>query len=326
MNTKIKYYTFLILALVLILTSCDNLAKNADNTTSSTIKSGYIDISFVKDIERAQIAVAKNGDLYLTDEYRIYILDSEGNEKKQIVNDKQRHYKILTSYDGGFFASGYGNELEEYNTDNTLIKKHKLVGVQNIEKMLYIDGKLFFKYHIGDNEGDKYLAEYNLVDGKFNKIDIGKIRDVVEYSENMLLVLLDQDCCNGHMLIYNINNGEKSDEIHIEKMPSSFYLHYNSGKDCLYLISQGNIYVASLKEKKIIETYTSSIIPKIYTAFYRNNISYYIDKEQKRIISFNLDDISNSKSITVLCNSFASESYFRSLAYEFGTENNNTVV
>ena len=327
MKTKMKCFTFLILSLMLLLTSCDNRVENVDNTTSSAIESSYIDISFVKDIERAQIAASENGDIYLTDEDRIYIIDSKGNIKKQIENDIKRYYRLLAAYNDGFVAFDYSNELEEYDADGTLIKKHKLViGVQSIEKMLYMDGKLFFKYHIGDNWGDKYLAEYNLVDGKFNKIDLGKIRDVVEYSENMLLVLLNQDCCNGHMLTYNINNGEKSDEIHIEKMPSCFYHYYNNEDDRLYLIYQGNIYVASLKEKKIIETYTSAIIPKSNTAFFKNNISYFIDKEQKRIVSLDLNGLSSSKKITILCHNDAPESYFNSVAYEFGVENNNTVV
>ena len=323
-----KQYTLLMLALLLFLSSCSGSVENVDNTHTSSNESNYIDISFINDIERAQIDVAENGDFYLTDEYRIYILDSEGNEKKQIVNDKQRHYKILTSHDGGFFAYGYGSQLEEYNTDGTLIKKYNLaIGAVSIEKMLYMDEKLYITYYIDENERDKkYLAEYNLKDGNFKKIDVGLVQNFVEYEENKLLIVLKHDCCRGHMLTYNINNGEKSDELHIPELYNSWYYHYNSGKDRLYLIDQGTINVASLKEKKIVETYSSSEIPKSNTAFFKNNMSYYIDKVQKRIVSLDLNGLSRSKSITVLCHNDAPESYFERLAYEFGVENNNTVV
>ena len=327
MKTKMKYFSLFMLALMLLLTSCGGSVENVDNTHSSDNESINIDISFIKDIERAQIAVGENGDIYLTDEYRIYILDSKGHEKKQIINDKQNLYKLLTAYNGGFFVCNYRHELEEYSVDGTLIKKYDLLSAgKSIEKMIYMDGKLFIMYHIGDNENDKYLAEYNLEDGNFKKIDVGLVKNFVEYEENTLLIFLKQDCCSGHMMTYNISNGEKSDELHIPKLSDSRYPHYNSGKDFLYLISQGNIYVTSLKEKKIIETYTSATIPKIYAACYRNNISYYIDREQKRIVSLDLNGLSSSKNITVLCNDFAPEAYFRSVAYEFGAKNNYTVV
>jgi len=327
MKTKLKYFSLFLLALMLLLTSCGGSAGNVDNTHSSANESNYIDISFINDIERAQIAVGENGDIYLTDEIRIYILDSKGNEKKQIESEKRRHYKLLTAHDGGFFAYGYGSQLEEYNTDGTLIKKHNLaVDAQSIEKMLYMGGKLFILHHIGDNKNDKYLAEYNLEDGSFKKIDVGLVKNFVEYEENTLLIFLKQDCCSGHMMTYNISSGEKSDEFHIPNLSDSRYLHYNSGKDCLYLISQGNIYVASLKEKKIIETYTSATIPKSNTVFFKNNISYYIDKDQKRIVSLDLNGLSSSKKLTVLCHDYVPEFYFSSAAYEFGVENSNTVV
>jgi hypothetical protein len=335
MKTKMKCFTLLILALMLLLTSCDNTAENVDNTTSPTIESSYIDISFIKDIGRAQIAVAENGDIYLTDENRIYILDSKGNKKKLIETDKHRPYKLLTVYDGSLFVCNHRNELEEYNVDGAMVKKYDLLPKNHIiEKMLYMDGKLFIMYYIYDYERDKdnnerdkkYLGEYNLEDGNFKKIDIGLVQNFVEYKESTLLIFLKQDCCSGHMLTYNINNGEKSDELHISNLPYSLYPYFSSSKDCLYLISQGNIYVASLKEKKIIETYTSSIIPKIYTAFYRNNISYFIDKEQKRIVSLDLNGLRSLKNFTILCHDYVPEVYFNSVAYEFGVENNNTVV
>lgn len=238
------------LALMLLLTSCDSSVENVDNTYSSVNESINIDASFIKDIERAKIAVGENGDICLTDEYRIYILDKEENEKKQIENEKGCHYKLLTTHDDGFFTYGYGSQLEEYNTDGTLIKKHNLsIGAQSIEKMLYMGGKLFILHHIGDNEKDKYLAEYNLEDEEFKRIDVGLIQNLVEYEESTLLIFLKQDCCSGHMLIYNIYNGKKSDEFQIPNLPDSRYLHYISSKDRLYLISQGTIYVASVEEK-----------------------------------------------------------------------------
>ncbi|NLY18691.1 MAG: hypothetical protein GX045_07020 [Clostridiaceae bacterium] len=70
----------------------------------------------------------------------------------------------MTAYDDGFFAYGYGSQLEEYNTDGTLVKKHNLaISAQNTDKMLYMDGKLYIIYHIDDNErSEKYLGECNL--------------------------------------------------------------------------------------------------------------------------------------------------------------------
>jgi ABC-type glycerol-3-phosphate transport system substrate-binding protein len=310
-----------------LLASCSGSAEIVDNTHSSANESNYIDISFIKDIERAQIAVGENGDIYLTDEIRIYILDSKGNKKKQIESEKGRHYKLLTTHDDGFFAYGHGSQLEEYNTDGALIKKHNLaVDAQSIEKMLYMDGKLFILYHIGDNENDKYLAEYNLEDGNFKKIDVELVKNFVEYKENTLLIFLKQDCCSGHMLTYNIKNGEKSEELHIPEFSGTRYSYYDSSKDRLYLISQGTIYIASVDEKKMIETYTSGILPKSYTACYRNNISYFIDKNQKIIVSLDLNSLNNSKNITILCHDYVPESYFSRVAYEFGVENNNTTV
>ena len=312
------------LTLLLFLTSCDSANENVNNTHSSTNESNYIDISFINDIERVQIAVSENGDIYLTDEYRIHILDNKGNEKKQIINDKQNLYKLLTAYSGGFFAFNYRHELEKYSDDGTLIKKYDLLSAEkNIEKMLYVDGKLFIMYHIGDNENDKYLAECNLEGGEFKKIDVSHVQNFVEYGENTLLVFLKQDCCSGHILTYNIDNGEKSDELHIPNLHFSLYPHYSSSKDRLYLISQGTVYVASIEKKKMIETYTSGKIPKSYTACYRNNMSYYIDKVHKRIISLNLDNVNSSNNITILCNNFAPESYFSSIAYDYGSENND---
>ncbi|MDD4295535.1 MAG: ABC transporter substrate-binding protein [Ruminiclostridium sp.] len=326
MKIRIKYIVLLIFALTLFFTSCSKRSvESIDYNGSSGNKGDYIEASFIKDINRSQIAVGENGDIYLTDEYRIYILDSEGNEKKQIVNDKQRHYKLLAAYDGGFFA--YGSQLEEYNTDGILIKKHNLaIGAPSIEKMLYMDGKLFISYHIGDNEKDKYLAEYNLADEELKEIDIELVRDFVEYKDKILLVFLKQDCCNGHMLTYNIQSGEKSNEIHIPYMPLSLYPYYNTKEDQLYLLSQGTIKIVSLKEKKMVEAYTSSTLPKSYTACYGNNMAYCIDREQKKIVSLNIDDISSSKIITVLCNDFASDSSLSRVAYEFDKENNGTGV
>ena len=327
MKTKLKCFSFFMLALMLLLTSCDGSVENVNNTHTSASESSYIDVSFINDFERAQIAVAENGDFYLTDEYRIYMLDSKGNEKKQIVNDKQRHYKLLTAYDNGFFAYGYGSVLEEYNTDGALVKNHNLaIKAQTIEKMLYMDGKLFIMYRTGDNEKDKYLAEYNLKEEKLEEIDIEHVRDFVEYKGNMLLVFLKQDCCNGHMLTHNIKSGEKSNEIHIPYMPLSLYPYYSTMKDQLYLLSQETIKIVSLEEKKIVETYTSSTLPKNYTACYGHNMAYCIDREQKKIISLSLDDERSAKSITVLCNDFASDSSLSRVAYEFDKENNGTGV
>ena len=82
MKTKLKCFSFFMLALMLLLTSCDGSVENVNNTHTSASESSYIDVSFINDFERAQIAVAENGDFYLTDEYRIYMLDSKGNEKK----------------------------------------------------------------------------------------------------------------------------------------------------------------------------------------------------------------------------------------------------
>jgi len=327
MKINTKYIALFTLVFLLFLTSCGSTDKNVDNTYPSSIENNYIDISFINDIERAQIAVSENGDIYLTDEYRIYILDSKGNEKKQIENDKHRHYKLLTAYVDGFFAYGYGSQLEEYNTDGTLIKKHNLaISAQSIEKVLHIDGKLIIMYHIEDKEEIKYLGEYNLENGEFKKIDIGHIQNFVEYGENTLLVLLEQDCCDGHMLTYNIVSDEKGDEFQISNLSDSLYPHYERGRNHLYLVSQSTIYVASLEEKKIIETNTSGIIPKSKTVFFKNDILYFIDREQKRIVSLDLNSLNSSKNITVLCNNFAPEAYFSSVAYNFSSENNGTGV
>ncbi|NLY18690.1 MAG: hypothetical protein GX045_07015 [Clostridiaceae bacterium] len=69
--------------MLFLLTSCDGSVENIDNSYSSVNKSSNIDISFINDIERALIAVSENGDIYLTDETRIYILDSKGNKKSK---------------------------------------------------------------------------------------------------------------------------------------------------------------------------------------------------------------------------------------------------
>jgi ABC-type glycerol-3-phosphate transport system substrate-binding protein len=316
----------LLLILVLFLSSCNGTDKG-EKTNSSANGNINIDISFIKDMNRVQIAVGNNKDIYLTDGNRIYILDSNGNEKKQIESEKGRHYKLLTDHDGGFFAYSNGNELEEYRSDGTLIKKHNLATeLQNIEKMLYMDGKLFAMYYLKNNVRDKYLAECNLENGEFKKIDIDNVQNFVNCGENTLLIFLKQDCCSGHMLTYDITSGEKSDEFHILNLPFFLHSYYNSSKDHLYLISQGTIYVASVEEKKMIETYTSGIIPKRFAVYCKNNISYFIDKDKKRIVSLDLDDLSSSKNITILCHDFAPESRFSRAAYDFGIENNDTGV
>ena len=46
-------------------------------------------------------------------------------------------------------------------------------------------------------------------------------------------------------------------------------------------------------------------------------MTYCIDREQKKIILLSLDDVRNAKSITVLCNDFASDSYLKGVAFLF---------
>ena len=255
MKASTKYIALLMSAWMLFLTSCssrpvENVNSNTqsfnqyDYNDQSANQGNYIDASFINDTARVKIATGDNGDIYLADEYKIYILDSKGNEKKQIVNEKQYYYKLLAAYNDGFFAYDYKREIEEYSVDGTLKKKYDLLSTEqyrqySIEKILYMDGKLFLMYYRGDNEEDKYLAEYNLKDEELNEIDIEHVRDFVEYRENMLLVFLKQDCCKGHMLTYNIRNGKKSDEIHIPNLPSFWYSYYSSSKECLYLLFQG---------------------------------------------------------------------------------------
>ena len=319
----------LFMCALLFLTSCSSQSSgNKDKNEKSANQSNYIDAAFINDTERARIAIGSNGYIYLADQYRIHILDSEGNEKKQIKSNEQCYYKALTTKDDGFLACNSKNEVEEYSADGALIKKYNLLSSEQyfIEKIHYIDGKLFVMYRNSIDGEEKYLSEYNLKDEKLNKIEIEHVQNFIDYKENMLLIFLEQDCCSGHMLTYNIRNGEKSDEIHIANLPYSLYPYYNNGKDRLYLLNQGTINIASIKEKKIVEAYTSSTIPVQYTSYYTDTMAYFLDKEHKRIVKLNMEDIKSATSITVLCNDIAPESYFSRVAYDFGIENNGTAV
>lgn len=108
MSIARKYFVFILAIVFLLVTSCGGDKDAAHGTapvnTQDVSPGKPIYASYLMDENCASIAAGVNGDIYLVDQRRIYILDSEGNRKKKIENENKASYILLESADNGFLT------------------------------------------------------------------------------------------------------------------------------------------------------------------------------------------------------------------------------
>ena len=320
---------FFVVINMIFLISCNNktnYAKNPIGAGNENNKGSVssIDISYLQDIEMSQIAVDKDGKIYITDKNRIYVLDQEGNKLNEI-SDSNWYYTNIIAVEEGIYAISSDMNLKYYTSGNISekwdIRLDETSRSDQIRKIVYNNEKIFALQAKFINEkptNELYIMAYSFdEDIQHEKLNpnIKNIRDFTVYKDSKLLLFTDTSC-----YIYDYKNNSETE---LEKdIPRGSAYFYNADEDVIYVLEKGQIGKIPLLGENVDKTYAAGIIPLTNKIAYINNEFYCIDKENKKIIRINMSRLENKTNLVVFVDSIKeSASRLSKVADWFDLEN-----
>lgn len=291
---SIRYF-LVFLIFISLFAGCGD-SDNEKDTFSESNKQAedfQIDITFIDDIGRSDMAIDGNGNLYLTDKDKIHVMDYKGNKVFEISENLYSCYNITTGdqyiyavdLKGKFIDNEYHKLIKEYDIKGNLLNEYPLKDI-NIRKMFYMDGNIFFLQSAHQDYNNKSITYLNLESGKYEKIDMENVINIAKYKDNKILVY--KECTHakcthaaGDVAIYDYVKKQLVENNHWHyNLPR---MEYDEVSDAIFYWTDNQIGTISLKTSEQL-TFYNNYISSGQKIVGKNGFYYIYDRKNKKLL------------------------------------------
>lgn len=293
MKGKVFWLLLLFAALMMVLAACSKRGNQEAISQNDLVTEIDTDISYINEIERSDIAVDQDGNIYLTDTNKIHVFDNRANKTFEINVNEDLYHKIAIGEQYIYVLENKAVSVDgqessrvmlQYDLEGNLIEEHSIKGNFGIHKMFYSGGNIFFLVSSAEQPQNR-IVYYNLTDKRQQAINLENVISVSKHKDNSILICKESNHADADIIIYDYVNEKTIEDSHLHySLPN---MQYSESMDSILYMENNRIASIDLQSGLKTTIFNPHVLPN-HKVFVRNNALYLINKDDKRLMGFNI--------------------------------------